>query len=125
MHYVFCDLDDTLDVGGAIMVVFMSGVLSVINTILLIIGIIVKKKTKNESKINKKFFITGIICIAITAIIMIVVPLSTMAISKNIASKKAIEYLNNKYGDGDYKVESVEYDFSYNGIVQKYHTGYD
>ena len=125
MNYLNCDIDGTMDLGGAIFIIFVSLVMVIINTIMLIGGIVVKKKTKNDSKFNFKFLITGIICVIISAILIIAIPTYRYNRNKRLASEKALEFLNNKYGNCDFEVTEAEYDFTDNGITQKSHTGYE
>ena len=99
-----------------------------------VVGLFIGKKIKKETnelsnirykKISFKAFI-------ITAISFILVLIFSMNIPKLIKSNiedsietDTINYLNNKYGDYGFSVINISERYGYNGIVQKYLTGYN
>ena len=118
--------DDALDLGGALISVFICGFVFVSNLVLLLVGLMVKKNIKSiEIKTNINSTFIGLLFILFSVILLIIIPNINNKISNNSISNNVIAYLNNKYGDNDFEIVNVENDYSYNGIVQKYHTGYE
>lgn len=118
--------DDTLDLGGVLISLFICGFVFVSNLILLLVGLIIKKNIKStEIKTNTNSIFIGLLVVLSSVILLIIIPNINNKISNNSISNNVITYLNNKYGDNNFEIVNVENDYSYNGIVQKYHTGYE
>ena len=119
--------DERLDLGGAIIVLFIMAFSIVLNLILLIRGTIVKKKidgVTNPSN-NKACLLALIVVLVFNTIFFVVIPNGMIGITKLDTEKRALDYLNKKYGNNSFSVVSVENDFSYDGIVVKHHIGYE
>ena len=63
--------------------------------------------------------------VAFNISIVIVIPFVASKMTKHSVSHAVEEYLSDKYGDHHFKILEIENEYSYNGIVQKYHTGYE
>ena len=95
------------------------------NIVLLIIGLIVKKITKdNKIRINKNSFFIGIFILLLNIIIIFILPTIVNNISLKLDEKKVIIYLNNKYGNSNYKVVNIYKEYSHYGMWDKYLSGY-
>ena len=116
--------DTDIDLGIGIVIVIWRTIFIITNLLFLIISIIIKAKSKKQIKFNKYSIITGIIFIIVSILLTILIPKTEFNTGNKYIKEKVIDFLNKKYGDNDYKIESIEKDYSYNGIVQKYHTGY-
>ena len=124
-YLTFMD-DETLDLGGALVCMFFSGLTIVVNVIMLIIGLVQKKKVKYYYfKLNKLAIFTTMAIVVFNILIVIVIPPITSKTTKNSVTDTVEDYLTEKYGDHNFKIREIENDYSYNGIVQKYHTGYE
>lgn len=118
--------NDALDLNDTILYLFICNFLFVSNLILSIIGLKVKKNLKNENiKLNKNSVFIGILIVLFNVIILIIIPILNNKTINNLVSNNIIIYLNDKYGDNNFEIINVKKDYSYNGIVQKYHTGYE
>ena len=102
---------------------FIFGVLFIANLILLIKGNINKNSLENIINTNEKSFSTGFLCVFLSLMILWIVP--SFIISESAITNNSISYLNNKYGDHDFKVSSISKDYSQNGIIQKNRAGYN
>lgn len=123
-YRTFCN-NDALDLGRAIICIFICGASFIGNIILLIIGLIIKKRIKdNDIKLNMNSILIGILIVLLSIIIFIFIPTLSNGRNVNLISNNVINYLNNKYGDNNFKIIEIENDYSYNGIVEKDHTGY-
>lgn len=118
--------DDTLDLGGALVCMFFSALTIVVNVIMLIIGLVQKKKVKYYYfKLNRLAVFVATAIVALNVAIVLVIPFVASKTAKHSVSHAVEEYLSDKYGDHHFKILEIENDYSYNGIVQKYHTGYE
>lgn len=118
--------NDALDLGGVLICMFICVFVFISNLILLLVGLTIKENIKSkEIKINTSSILIGSLVILLSVIILIIIPSINNKTSNNSISNNVITYLNNKYGDNNFEIVNVENDYSYNGIVQKYHTGYE
>ena len=91
------------------------------NFILWISGLIIKKRTKQLNDVNDK----RIRKVPFSIIILIC---NVIVLFMAIQSKDKISimtYLEQKYGDGNYKVVNISKEYSYDGIIRKYVSSYD
>lgn len=102
---------------------FIFGILFIGNLILFIKGKINKKTLKNVIITNDNSFSTGYLCAFSSLIILCVIP--SFIISETEIKNNSISYLNNKYGNHDFKVGNISKDYSQNGIIQKNRAGYN
>lgn len=122
-HFTLLFITEGLN--DAIIFMFTYMAVFIIDLILLIIGLIVKKKLKNNDiKLNRKSNFVATFVILLNVLILIVVPIISGIINKAIMSKSFKSYLNSKYGDNDFKINYVEKDYSYDGIISQGHSGY-
>ena len=121
--YVF--RKNILGLSDAIYCLLVCGFSFITNIVLLIIGLIVKKITKdNKIRINKNSFFIGIFILLLNIIIIFILPTIVNNISLKLDEKKVINYLNNKYGNSNYKVISIYKEYSHYGMWDKYLSGY-
>lgn len=121
--YVF--RKNILGLSDAIYCLLVCGFSFITNIVLLIIGLIVKKITKdNKIRINKNSFFIGIFILLLNIIIIFILPTIVNNISLKLDEKKVIIYLNNKYGNSNYKVISIYKEYSHYGMWDKYLSGY-
>ena len=117
---------EKLDLGDSLMSFVVASLAFLTNIVLCVIGLIAKRKIKDESiKLNKMAFFTTIILILLSIIMMMIIPVLDEKITNQIIEKNAINYLNKKYGNNDFEVTDIEKAYSYNGIISSYHTGYE
>ena len=121
--YVF--RKNILGLSDAIYCLLVCGFSFITNIVLLIIGLIVKKITKdNKIRINKNSFFIGIFILLLNIIIIFILPTIVNNISLKLDEKKVIIYLNNKYGNSNYKVVNIYKEYSHYGMWDKYLSGY-
>lgn len=128
------DNNSESDLGDAILSIFGLIVTFIFFIIQWIIGLVVEKRIKKknlesqnviEKKLNiKAFFITVVSFILILGLSTFVPKLNNSMLNNNIETD-TIMYLNNKYGDYGFTIIDVNENYGYNGIVQKYLTGYN
>ena len=121
--YVF--RKNILGLSDAIYCLLVCGFSFITNIVLLIIGLIVKKITKdNKIRINKNSFFIGIFILLLNIIVVFILPTIVNNISLKLDEKKVIIYLNNKYGNSNYKVVNIYKEYSHYGMWDKYLSGY-
>lgn len=126
LAYIVFASNDALDLGAALICMFICGFVYISNLILLLVGLIIKKNIKSKKiNINKSSIFIGSLVILLSVVLLTIIPTIYNKTSNNSMSNNVITYLNNKYGDNNFEIVNVENDYSYNGIVQKYHTGYE
>lgn len=117
--------NNALGLGDAIACLLVCGFSFISNVIILIFGLITKKIIKVESvKLNKNSLLVGILVILINTVILFVLPIIKYNIFLKIGEKHVVNYLNNKYGNSNYKVVNVYEEYSNYGMWDKYLTGY-
>ena len=127
---VYCTLPfNTEDLGDGIIFLFVICIAFIANLILLIIGLkiglkIKKKHQKDYIYLNKKSTFVATLVILLNIIILIVVPIVGGINNRNLMTNNFQSYLNSKYGDNDFKIDYVEKNYSYDGIISKSHSGY-
>ena len=121
MNFIILASREDTDLGAAIAIMIISGLSIIINIILLIISLCNKR--------NHKFMLTsvvvGIVVLLISFLTFFLIPKTNENIRQKLVQNKIISFLNKKYGDNDFEIVSIKKDYSYNGIVQKYFSGYD
>lgn len=116
---------NALDLSDAISALFVCGFSFISNVIILIVGLIFKKTLKTNSvKINKNSFFVSILVILLNIFVLFCLPLGKTNVTLNSGEKQVIDYLNNKYGNGNYKVINVYNEYSNSGMWDKNLSGY-
>lgn len=127
--YVLLAEDDDLGLGGALVMMFVM-VVSFINTVIMfIVGMISKSKLKKERpdyavKTNFVLPIVIVVYIIIGILLLVVLPKYRYLSKIKPVEEHVLNYYKTTFGDESVNIKSIEKDYSYNGIVQKYHTGY-
>ena len=117
--------NNALGLSDAIACLFVCGFSFVFNIILLIVGLIVKKTIKNVSiKLNRTSFFMLIIIVVINSTILFLLPIITSNITAKSGERHVISYLNNKYGNSNYRVINVYKEYSNSGMWDKYLSGF-
>ncbi|HCC03599.1 MAG TPA: hypothetical protein DEP51_01905 [Clostridiales bacterium] len=113
------------------------GCKTIIDVILLLIGLMIRNKSKGNMRLNKFSIIIGAVIIAMNLTIILVEPIIANEIKyetsifndqikekdKEKILKIIIDYLNNKYGDNSFEVIDLKKSYGYAGI-NSYHEGY-
>lgn len=116
-YFVF--LTSVRGFSSSIVSLFICGFSFASSLILHGIGIKTTKFLK-KIKLNRSSLSIGSLVLLSNIVVLIIIPVLT-----NIfIGMKAITYLNNKYGENDFKVTSVEKEYTDSGIIDSYHTGY-
>lgn len=116
--------------GSAIVSIFICGFILCSNFILLLVGLIIKKRRKqisefNDKKTNKISFIkSSIITLICNLIVIFIIPILIQNIILGNGETYIIKYLEQKYGDGNYKVVNISKQYSNSGMWDKYLSGY-
>ena len=117
--------DDAVDLGDGLMLIGATAIAYISSIILLIIGIKKKKEYKVSAKLDRNFFLMSAGYILIGSMLFFIIPgISTANINKKI-TKNVTNYFEENFNDYSVEVVRIDKDFSYNGIVQSYHTGYE
>jgi len=117
--------NNAVGLSDAIACLFICGFSFIINIILLIIGLIIKKTVKNNTiKLDKSSFFTGILIIIINSIILFALPIIATNITLKSGDRQVVSYLNDKYGNSNYRVINVYKEYSNSGMWDKYLSGY-
>ena len=125
LAYITFLLDDSLDLGRGVLCMLVCGFSFVSNLILLIVGEKIKNNLKNENiRLNTSAIFTGLLIMILMLLILVVIPVITNKMSNILISNKVITYLTNKYGDNNYEIVDIKNSYSYNGIIEKHHSGY-
>lgn len=125
-----CFANNSLGLGSAIACIFICGFILCSNFILLIVGLIIKKKIKqlsefNDEKTNKVSFVkSSIITLICNLIALFIIPILLQRIILGNGETHIIKYLEQKYGDGNYKVVNISKEYSNSGMWDKYLSGY-
>lgn len=99
----------TLELIMGYFIVFLCGLTAVINVILLIVGLKIKKKLKSDEPIlDSRSIAIWLIVVVLSAIIIIFIPVIKEEMINNAVSNYALTYLNDKYGDNAFEILSVE-----------------
>lgn len=138
---IICDIfaygtfaNDAVGLSSAVLGIFVCGFILFTNSILLIIGLVIKNKSKdkinetndaNEKKTNKiPIFKSSIIILVCNLLILFIVPILMQKIISVKGEKYIISYLEQKYGNGNYKVVNVMKEYSNYGMWDKFLSGY-
>lgn len=114
-----------LGLGDGILCLIVMAISFGANLIILIIGLTIKKRIQDDSiQLNKSFLLVSILVLVIHAIELWGVPALTHKMDTNKGKKIVIDYLEDKYGAGNYKVLNVYNEYTSNGIVEEDITGY-
>ena len=117
---------NSLDLGEELLVIFIFGALFIVNFILFIVGVIIKTSIKTGSvKLSKNSAIIALVVVLLGILTAITIPAQGTMSREQLISNDMLTYLTNKYGDDDFKIIQFEKDFSYNGIINAEHTGYE
>ena len=96
-----------------------------INIVVLIIGLVIKKSIKDETiKLNKLFFIINVLVILINVIFIWFIPLMAHKIHIMSGEKRIVNYLEDKYGEGNYKIINTYSEYTNDGMWDKHVSGY-
>jgi hypothetical protein len=126
LAYIIFENNDTMGLDQALKYMFICCFSFVSNLILFIIGLKLKKNLKNKNiELNEISIVTGILIILLSIMFLIIIPNVYSQTSNNLISNNIITYLKEKYGDNNFEIINVENDYSYNGIIEKYHSGYE
>lgn len=116
---------EALGLGDALACLIVCGFSLVSNLIVLIIGMIVKRKIKDKSiKLGKRFFVVCLLVVAINAICLFVVPAIEYQVQTKKGEKFVVDYLDKKYGDGNFEIVNVYKMYENSGMWDKYLAGY-
>ncbi len=114
-----------LGLGDGILCLLVMAIGFIANTIMLIIGLIAKRKIQDDGiKLNKSFVLVSALAVGLYAIVLWVVPAVSHKIDTGKGEKVVLDYLDDKYGEGNYKVLNVYSEYTSNGITDKSVTGY-
>ena len=117
--------NNALGLSDAIACLFICGFSFICNIILLIVGLIVKRIIKSVNiKLNRNSFFMFIVIIVINSIILFLLPIITSNITSKSWERHVINYLNNKYGNSNYRVINVYKEYSNSGMWDKYLSGF-
>ncbi len=117
--------NNALGLSDAIACLFICGFSFICNIILLIVGLIVKRIIKSVNiKLNRNSFFMFIVIIVINSIILFLLPIITSNITSKSGERHVINYLNNKYGNSNYRVINVYKEYSNSGMWDKYLSGF-
>ena len=126
--------ESAIGLSSALLGVFTCGFILVTNFILFIIGLIIiiskKNVTSEGNKTNDKkenkiiHFRSSIIVLICNVFIIIILPIITQQIISKIGEIKVINYLNNKYGNGNYEVVDFAEEYINVGMWDKSLSGY-
>lgn len=116
-------LNISIGLGEALEGVLICALIFIVNILLTIIGTIKNKKYKNKIKL-KYFLKTLMIILTINTATTFIVPNIVNDINHSKTEKFVLSYLENKYGDNDFEIIKMEEEYSYDGIINKYLTGF-
>lgn len=117
--------NNTTYLGEAIACMMACGFSFISNLIISIIGLIIKKVIKiNNNKINKSSFFAGALVLILNIFIILILPLIVTNITLKVGEKQVIKYLNNKYGNSNYKMVSVYKEYYSSGMFDISLSGY-
>ena len=117
--------DDAVTLSKGFVMMGATAITYISSIILLIIGIVKKKKYKVSAKLDRNFFLTAAGYILIGSMLFFIIPgISTATMNKKI-TKNVTDYFEENFNDYSVEIISIDKDFSYNGIVQSNHTGYE
>lgn len=133
-----------LDLNDAFYIIFVCGFSAICNVVLLIAGIILKiitkprstktkpPKTKSATKHRRstsRVLLTGLAAAVLTALInfftLLCLPAIITGLTTAAGEKMVVNYLEAKYGPGNYHMVSVENQYGDNGITSRDLTGYN
>lgn len=119
-----------VDLGTAVGTIMMAGGIAAINTIMLIVGLILRATQKSKIPPAEKqlhaptFFLSGFILIAVGLGATAIIPTTLQKGTDAKGEQVAIDYLNKKYGNHSYRIVSVETTYGHNGMWDKTPDGY-
>ena len=119
-----------VDLGSAILTLFISGAVAAVNSIVLIIGLIVRaiKKAKispAEKKLQKSsFYISGLATLLVGLGIVVAIPTFSLQATYSKNQQAVIDYLEHKYGNHHYQIVKVDNSYGHNGMWDKHLDGY-
>ena len=103
---------------------FNSVLLSILNSIIGVIGLILQKKKQNEQLLDNRSKVVAIISFFVVSLISFMVIFAQYTIKKNDRieveneiKKETLIYLKNKYGSSEFKVFRIDRDFAENGFI--------
>ncbi len=132
--------NDATGLSSALSCIAVCGFILFTNSILLIIGLAIKNKSiqkidemsdknekndENEKKSNKTSFLrVSMIILVFNLLIIFLVPIFTKQGTTNKVEDKVLNYLEQKYGNGNFKIVNVMKNYITNGflkIMAKFH----
>lgn len=121
-------LTNSNDFSDATMSILIGGFSLFFNIIIIIAGLIIKRKNNNkidEKGLNKKTFIKTSLIIIVITLLALLIPLLIQTITYKIGESHIEKYLIQKYGEANYQVVKIEKDYSYSGIIDKFVSSYN
>ena len=121
---------NAVDLGTAILTIFLAGGIAIINSIILTIGLIiraVKKKKINpaEHSLHKPtFFLSAGVFLLASLGIITIIPTAVQQTTNINNEQIVINYLIKKYGNHQYTIAKVDSSYGHNGMWDKSLDGY-
>ena len=114
-----------IGLGNALTMICVCGFITIINIILLIIGLIIKHIIKNKTKESLAILLkSGLPIIIINTIILFIIPMLISKIYLNKGEKYIKNYLENKYGKSNYEIVKIYKEYNSSGMWDNYLSGY-
>lgn len=114
-----------LGLGDGIMILMVMAIGFCANLLMLIIGLIVKKKKQNEDiRLDKSFLLVSALVLVIYAVALWGIPALSHKTNTDKGKKVVLDYLEDKYGDGNYKVLNVYNEYASDGMWDAHLSGY-
>ena len=115
-------LGDDLNLGFAVILNMFLYLVVFINLILLVIGVVFRKKIRNndfyDNTSSKYTFLKSLLSVILISILTLLINYIINNNGNSAIGKNAINYLNKKYGNHDYKVVEIKKEYGYNGFIQ-------
>lgn len=122
-YTIFQNTDLSLNI--ALICLLENTLFLIINIIMMIIGLIIKLKIKTKNiKIDKTSLYTCILTIIMNTILIVILPIQMNNLTLTLGGRKIINYLNNKYGNNNYKVIKIDKEYAEYGIIERYISKY-
>ena len=118
-------INSSIGIGYFLICMIGFGIVSLINFIIFLVGIVHKIKSKVKLEITKELFFTIIATILLNIIVIIIMPMIMNNKFLRYTEKYASDYLTNKYGVGNYKMVDIINEYENIGIIDKYLIGYN
>lgn len=129
LAYRICEYK-AIGLSSAILCLFVCGFVFLLNLIVLISGLVIKSKIKSITTLNnektKKIPLSksSISVLILNLLILLVVPILLQQTLLIKGKNNIVNYLEQKYGDGNYKIVKVMKEYNDYGMWDKYLAGY-